>query len=72
MVPHTIRLLTGVSYRRILPLAVVGGAVFLILADLAARTALSPAEIPIGVVTAFVGGPFFAVVLWNARRGVMG
>jgi iron complex transport system permease protein len=39
------------------------------LADLVARTALSPSEIPIGVVTAFVGGPFFVIVLRNARRG---
>jgi iron complex transport system permease protein len=69
VVPHTVRLLGGVSYRIILPLAVLGGAAFLILADLAARTVLSPSEIPIGVVTAFVGGPFFAVVLWNTRRG---
>ena len=42
------------------------------LAGLVARNALAPSEIPIGVVTAFVGGPFFAVVLWNARRGVTG
>jgi iron complex transport system permease protein len=70
VVPHTIRLLAGVSYRMILPLSVVGGAAFLIAADLVARTVLSPAEIPIGVITAFVGGPFFGVVLWNARRGV--
>jgi iron complex transport system permease protein len=69
VVPHTIRLIAGVSYRIILPLAVMGGAAFLILADLAARTVMSPSEIPIGVVTAFVGGPFFAVVLWNTRRG---
>jgi iron complex transport system permease protein len=69
VVPHTVRLLGGVSYRIILPLAVLGGAAFLVLADLAARTVLSPSEIPIGVVTAFVGGPFFAVVLWNTRRG---
>jgi len=70
VVPHTIRLLAGVSYRIILPLAVLGGAAFLILADLVARTALTPSEIPIGVITAFVGGPFFGLVLWNARRGV--
>jgi iron complex transport system permease protein len=70
IVPHTVRLLTGVSYRVILPIAVIGGAAFLVLADLAARTVLSPAEIPIGVVTAFVGAPFFAVVLRTSRRGV--
>lgn len=70
IVPHTVRLMVGVSYRAILPLAVLGGATFLVLADLAARTVLAPAEVPIGVVTAFVGAPFFAVVLRTSRRGV--
>ena len=68
IVPHTIRLLVGPSYRRILPLAIFGGAAFLILADLVARTVLSPAEVPIGVVTAFVGAPFFLIVLRQARQ----
>ncbi len=70
VVPHTIRLVVGTSYRAVLPLSVLGGAAFLILADLAARTVMAPAEIPIGVVTAFVGGPFFALVL--VRRGRRG
>jgi iron complex transport system permease protein len=70
IVPHTVRLLVGVSYRAILPLSVVAGAAFLVLADLAARTVLSPAEIPIGVVTAFLGAPFFALVLRTSKRGV--
>lgn len=69
VVPHVVRLLAGASYRVILPLSVLGGAAFLVLADLGARTLLSPAEVPIGVITAFVGGPFFAVVLRSARRG---
>jgi iron complex transport system permease protein len=68
IVPHTIRLLVGSSYRRILPLSIFGGAAFLILADLVARTVLSPAEVPIGVVTAFVGAPFFLIVLRQARQ----
>ncbi len=70
VVPHTVRLIAGVSYRAILPLSILGGAAFLILADLVARTAMAPSEIPIGVITAFVGGPFFALVLWNARRSL--
>ena len=70
IVPHTVRLLVGVSYRAILPMVVIGGAAFVVLADLAARTVLTPAEIPIGVVTAFVGAPFFALVLRTSRRGV--
>jgi iron complex transport system permease protein len=67
VVPHTVRLLSGVSYRAIIPLSVLGGAAFLTLADLAARTVLDPAEIPIGVVTAFIGGPFFVLVLRTRR-----
>jgi iron complex transport system permease protein len=68
IVPHTIRLLFGVSYRVILPLSALFGAAFLALADLAARTLLAPAEIPIGVVTAFFGAPFFVLVLRASQR----
>ncbi len=60
VVPHTVRLLVGTSYRVIVPLSLVLGAAFLILADLAARTVVAPGELPIGVVTAFIGAPFFA------------
>ncbi len=69
IVPHAIRLLGGSSYRRLLPLSAAFGAAFLILCDLASRTVLSPAELPIGVVTAAIGAPFFAVVLRSSRRG---
>src|SRR2546430_16180366 len=68
IVPHTVRLLAGYSYRVVLPLSTVFGAAFLALADLAARAALAPAEIPIGVVTASFGAPFFIVVLRTSRR----
>jgi iron complex transport system permease protein len=68
IVPHAIRLVAGGSYRLLLPLSIVVGAGFLVLADVVARTALSPAEVPIGVVTAFCGAPFFAVVLRTSRR----
>jgi cobalamin transport system permease protein len=69
IVPHAIRLLSGVGYRALLPLSVVTGAGFLVLADVIARTILSPAEIPLGVVTAFLGAPFFALVLRATRGG---
>jgi iron complex transport system permease protein len=69
IVPHAIRLLTGVGYRALLPLSMIVGAGFLVLADVIARTALSPAEIPLGVVTAFFGAPFFALVLRTTRGG---
>lgn len=67
VVPHAIRLLAGSSYRVVLPLAALFGAAFLVLADVLARTALSPAELPIGVVTACIGAPFFIVVLRTSR-----
>jgi cobalamin transport system permease protein len=70
IVPHTIRLLVGGSYRLLLPLSVLVGAGFLVFADVIARTIMSPAELPIGVVTAFFGAPFFAVVLRTSRRMV--
>jgi iron complex transport system permease protein len=69
IVPHTIRLLAGVGYRVLLPLSAIVGAGFLVLADVVARTALAPAEIPLGVVTAFFGAPFFWVVLRTMRSG---
>ncbi len=67
IVPHTIRLLVSSSYRAIVPLSVLVGAGFLVLTDVLARTVLSPAELPLGVVTAFFGAPFFAVVLRRSR-----
>jgi iron complex transport system permease protein len=70
IVPHTIRLVAGPSYRIVLPLSLLGGAAFLVLADVAARTVSSPAELPLGVITAFLGAPFFAVVLHTTRRVV--
>ena len=69
IVPHAIRLVSGVGYRALLPLSLIIGAGFLVLADVIARTALSPAEIPLGVVTAFFGAPFFALVLRTTRGG---
>lgn len=68
IVPHTIRLLFGWSYRVILPLSIVLGAAFMIGADLIGRTVVAPAELPIGVVTAFFGAPFFLLVLRSSRR----
>lgn len=68
IVPHTVRILFGWSYRLIVPLSVLFGAAFLMVADIAARTLVSPAELPIGVVTAFFGAPFFVVVLRTMGR----
>ena len=67
IVPHTIRLLVGRSYRVVIPLSVLFGAAFLVLADTAARTVVAPAELPIGVITAFLGAPFFIAVMRSTR-----
>jgi iron complex transport system permease protein len=67
IVPHTIRLLVSTSYRAVIPLSFLAGAGFLVLTDVVARTVLSPEELPIGVVTAFLGAPFFAIVLRSSR-----
>jgi len=68
VVPHVVRMLFGGSYRVVVPLSLIGGAVFVIAADVVARTVLAPAELPIGVVTAFTGAPFFVIVLRTRLR----
>ena len=68
IVPHVIRLLVSTSYRAVVPLSLLVGGGFLALTDVLARTVLSPQELPIGVITAFFGAPFFAFVLRNVRR----
>lgn len=65
VVPHIARMLVGTNHRRVLPVAAFGGAVFLVLVDLSARTLFAPTEIPVGVVTALLGGPFF---VWMLRQ----
>lgn len=63
IVPHVVRRFVGTSYRKVLPMSLVVGAAFLVITDLIARTIISPAELPIGVITAFLGAPFFAWLL---------
>ena len=65
VIPHVTRMLVGSDHRRVLPVAALMGAVFLVLVDGAARTWFAPMEIPVGVITAFVGGPFFIAMLWR-------
>ena len=65
VVPHLVRLLVGVDHRIVLPASALFGATFLVLCDLLARTLLTPVEIPVGIVTAIIGGPFF---LWLLVR----
>ena len=63
VVPHVARMIAGPDHSRLLPIVAVGGAVFLVVTDTLARTLLTPAEIPVGVLMAFIGGPFFLFVL---------
>lgn len=65
VIPHVARIAVGADHRRLLPVTLLGGAVFLMIADLLARTVADPTEIPLGILTAFVGAPFF---LWLMRR----
>ncbi len=68
IVPHVMRMWFGVDYRRLVPLSIIGGAGSLLLADVIARSVLSPQEIPVGIVTALVGVPFFFWVLRRAKN----
>lgn len=70
VVPHVLRILGGPDYRRLLPLSALGGAAFLILADLIARTLFAPQEFPVGVITALLGAPFFVFLLRRLKRSV--
>ena len=68
IVPHMMRLLLGPDHTRLAPVTALAGAVFLILADTAARTVVAPAELPVGVLTAFIGGPFFLYLLRKTKQ----
>lgn len=68
VVPHLVRLVVGPEHRTLLPASALGGAAAVLLADLVARTALSPTELPLGVLTALAGGPFFLWLLGATRR----
>ncbi|MBP7687549.1 MAG: iron chelate uptake ABC transporter family permease subunit, partial [Thermoflexales bacterium] len=67
-VPHLVRLLWGGDYRRLMPLSIIGGAAGLLLTDIIARTALAPQELPLGVITALIGAPFFVWLLRRAKQ----
>jgi len=67
VVPHVLRLIVGPDHRVLLPASMFGGAILLLLADLIARLALAPAELPIGIVTALIGAPFFLYLLIRGR-----
>jgi len=69
VIPHAVRTIVGVDYRWVLPYAALTGAIFLLGADIAARMVLRPTELPVGVMTALIGGPFFIyLVRWRVKR----
>ena len=65
MIPHIVRLMVGTDHRRVMPVSIFAGSIFLILFDVVARTAFNPVELPVGVITSLLGGPFF---LWLLHR----
>ncbi|MDO4572891.1 MAG: iron ABC transporter permease [Clostridia bacterium] len=69
VVPHAVRFITGPNHRRLLPASLFAGAMFLMLCDLVCRTLLNPLELPIGVVTSFVGSIAFVLIFYRARKG---
>ena len=70
VIPHGVRLVFGPDHRQLLPLSSIVGAIFLVVADTVARIIVAPAQLPVGVVTAIVGGPFFLVLLVKYSRKV--
>ncbi len=70
IIPHAVRLIWGPDFRFLLPLSILCGSIFLILADLLARTVMPPTEIPLGIVTAFFGAPFFLYLLRRKKKAV--
>ncbi|MBS97437.1 MAG: iron ABC transporter permease [Oceanospirillaceae bacterium] len=68
VVPHIVRMLVGPDHKRLLPLAAVSGALMLLLADTLARVLVPPAEIPVGIITALIGAPFFLALLLKQRK----
>ncbi len=70
VVPHMIRIVWGGDYKKLIPLSIVGGAVTLLLSDIVARTVMAPGYLPVGIVTALIGAPFFLWILRKAKKEV--
>ena len=70
IIPHCMRIISGADYRSLMPFSLVGGAVFMVLCDMIARTLTAPSEIPVGVVTSLIGAPYFIYLIYrNGRKG---
>jgi iron complex transport system permease protein len=72
IVPHMARLLLGPDHRRLIPWCAVGGALFVAVADTIARVIITQAQLPVGIITAMTGGPFFLILLIRQSRQVFG
>jgi iron complex transport system permease protein len=70
IIPHAVRIVTGPDHRTLLPVSALVGGIFLIWADVIARTVLSPQEIPVGIITAFIGAPFFIYLLRKKKKEI--
>jgi iron complex transport system permease protein len=68
VMPHAVRLVLGPDHRLLIPAAALAGATFLVVADTLARTVLAPTELPVGILTALIGAPFFIYLLRRTRR----
>lgn len=69
IIPHCMRMIGGSNYRSLLPFSLIGGAVFMVLCDMVARTVTAPSEIPVGVVTSLIGAPYFIYLIYRNGRG---
>jgi iron complex transport system permease protein len=70
IIPHVVRILVGPDHRILLPASIVGGALFMMWTDTLARTIISPAELPVGIITALVGAPFFIYLLMSRKKSM--
>jgi len=70
IIPHIVRLMWGPDHRLLLPMSVLTGAIFMVVTDLVSRTILAPAEVPVGIITAFCGVPFFLYLLRRKKMSV--
>lgn len=71
VVPHMMRMMIGADHRHLLPLSFINGASLLVICDLVSRTVIAPTELPIGVITSFIGAPVFAYIFFRQRKGRM-
>jgi len=68
IIPHIVRRITGGDMRRLLPVSIIGGALFLVLADVIARIIVAPQELPVGIITSLSGAPFFLFILRRSKE----